>query len=155
MVPFALAIACIALQKSTANNAAFPDVPDNHYVYALLGDMRRSGLLPELAGVNLGSSQSPLTRGQVGAFVVEATINLQRHVDAGRHKSQTQGIVSYSDQISDFNGDQLKYQFALIPQLRRVAKNFSQNLPPFVKLSELDASLQQEAKVIDGLTASP
>jgi len=142
-----------SLQKAPTNGSIYPDVPDNHYVYAMLIDLRAHGLLPELHQDTLTRGDRPLTRGMIGMFVVEATFNTRMFVDAHRHADTSHGIVQYSSPVSDLTGDQLKYLDSLVPRLRSVAKTFAANLPSFVKSNDLDRSLEDQANVIDGLTA--
>jgi hypothetical protein len=141
------------LQKPLADNVVFSDVPDNHFVYGLLLELRTDGLLPELV-LPLSRGNRPLTRGEIGCYICEATLNLQRYVDERRPVNASNGEVTFSGQLSNLTGDQLKYFFALTPRIRRVAKLFATNLPPFVKWKELDQSLDGEKKLIDGLIAA-
>ena len=153
MGPAIVAFAVLAsMQKPQSDNTIFLDVPDNHFAYAMLLELKSDGLLPELQ-LPLTRGDRPLTRGQIGAYVTEATINLQRHVDNHRPINPSAGMVSYSAQISDFSADQLKYLVDLVPRLRKVAKAFSANLPSYVKWQEIDRSLQEEGTLLDGLVA--
>jgi hypothetical protein len=155
MSPFLIAAALLAsgVQKPQPGNAAYPDVPDNHFVYATLSDLRAGGLLPELDPDELLSVTHPLTRAKIGQYVVEATINLQRFVDQHRQISSVGTTVRYSDTVSTLTGSQISYLLALTPRVRKVAKAVSPNLPPFVHWSELDHTLDAEGKLIDGLLA--
>jgi len=149
-----LACAALALgQKSSLDNAVFVDVPDNHYVYSLLMELRGDGLLPETNNVPLVRGARPLTRGQIARYLVIATSNVQQYIDEHREVRTTNGLVSYSDTVSTFTGDQLKYVAALPERMRKVVKAFSGNFPSYVKWTELDAVLEREDKLLDGLVA--
>lgn len=148
-----IATAALALQ-SQSNNAIYPDVPDNHFVYDLLRELKSDGLLPELsAAEGLLRGNRPLTRGQIGRFVVQGTMNLQQFIDEHRKLDTVDRLVKYSDTVSDLTGDQLKYNVGLTFKLRKVGKIFSGNLPTYVSWKGLDRSLEDEGKLIDGLLA--
>jgi len=142
----------LAVQQSLGNNVIYGDVPDNHFAYDVLRDLRSGGLLPELPGQRGGWY---LTRGQFGAYITEATINLGRYVDRHRFPKAVKGFEVYSEQLTDLSGEQLQYLVAVVPRIRRVAKTFSMNLPSYVSWKGLDRSLEDEGKRIDGLLAAP
>jgi len=155
MSPVLIAAALLAsgLQKPPPDNAAYPDVADNHFVYATLSELNAGGLLPELDPDDLLSAKRPLTRGQIGRYIVEATINLQRFVDHHRQLESKGNVAKYSDTVSTLTGKQINYLLALTPRIRRVAKAVAPNLPTFVHSPDLDHTLDAETKLIDGLLA--
>lgn len=154
MGPAILAIVvAFCVQKPPSDNAICGDVPNNHFVYATLSELKSGGLLPELDPDSLISATHPLTRAKIGRYIVEATINLQRFIDEHREMNSVGGTARYSDTVSTLTGNQISYLIGLTSRIRRVAKAVSPNLPPFVRWPDLDHSLDAEAKLIDGLLA--
>src|SRR5258708_37807620 len=111
MGPLVIATVCLAaaVQKPLPDNAKYPDVPDNHFVYGMLSELKSDGLLPELDADVLLLERRPLTRGQIGRYVVQATMNLQRYVDEHRQVASSGMTVKYSETLTDFSADQLRY----------------------------------------------
>src|SRR5947208_1048689 len=108
MGPLLLAVAfcTVGLQKPPSNDALYPDVPDNHFAYAMLAELTSDGLLPERNELLIGNK--PLTRDQIGRFIVHGVLNLQQFVDDHRQREGGPGpIVIYSDTVSTFSGSQL------------------------------------------------
>ena len=148
-----IACAAVAVTQNALNNTVFVDVPDNHYVYALLMELRTDGLLPETNRIPLVRGARPLTRGQVARYMVIATANLQQYVEEHREVRVANGFVTYSDTVSTFTTDQLKYVSGLPDRMRKVVKAFSQNFPPYVNWTSLDSALDKQGTVLDGLVA--